>query len=271
MKQIILPTDFSKNAGNAFDWALMLARRSEATINLLHAYHFHVSENPTPEKLEMFEEKFKNLIDEARNKPGAGTFPTFKIWLRSELAADAIFNLSISLPADLVIMGTQGVGELEGLIMGSVTSKIVAESTVPVWVIPSKADFFVPETFVFATTLDVDQISSLKKIASIARFFDAQIEVVHIQTPSEKFDQTRLDQFEAELRKAADSGTFRFNLFQSISVEDGLAEFCEHKENAVICMVHEKRNFLSTLFERSHSKKMTLHSHIPLIIFPLLP
>ena len=271
MKQIIYATDFSTNSEVAFEWAAMLAGRSKATLNLLHAYHFQVSENPSPEKLGEMEAKFQNLLKHLNEKKGGKGIPEIKTWLLSDFAADAIFHLSKTLPAEMVLMGTKGTGNIEGFLIGSITTKVILESHIPVWVIPREVEFFVPETFIFASNLDENHLQIFKKISALATDFHANVEVVHIQTPAEIFNQEKLDHFEAELRALAGNDQFRLHLFQSTTVEDGLAEFCKSKTNAVVCMVHKKKNFLASLFERSHSKKMALHSHFPLIVYPANP
>ena len=268
MKHVLFPTDFSPASENGFDWALMFARRTDATLDLLHAYHFHVAENPTPEKIESFQEKFRVMINDAQRKPGFGEFPTVKTWLIADFAADAIVNLSGKLPADLVVMGTKGTSDLEEILIGGIAAKIATDSTVPVLVIPPKAQFRVPDCFIIATNLETSQLKGFIKIAVIAKIFNATLEVVHIQVPSEHFDQKKLDHFEEGMKKLNLGESLRFHLFKAKSVEDGLSEFCDSREGGILCMAHKKRNFLSSLFERSHSKKMVLHTHLPLIVFP---
>jgi nucleotide-binding universal stress UspA family protein len=47
-------------------------------------------------------------------------------------AARQILESAAALPADLIVMGTHGAGGFEGLVLGSVTEKVLRKATCPV-------------------------------------------------------------------------------------------------------------------------------------------
>lgn len=89
------------------------------------------------QKLELAEQAFRNLHEELVVK--SGTF-TFQRKVRSELiraddVADAICDFCKASDADIVIVGRRGMGFLKGLILGSVSEKVVKSAPCSVLVV----------------------------------------------------------------------------------------------------------------------------------------
>jgi len=89
------------------------------------------------QKLELAEQAFRNLHEELVVK--SGTF-TFQRKVRSELiraddVADAICDFCKANDADVVIVGRRGMGFLKGLILGSISEKVVKNAPCSVLVV----------------------------------------------------------------------------------------------------------------------------------------
>ncbi len=89
------------------------------------------------QKLELAEQAFRNLHEELVVK--SGTF-SFQRKVRSELiraddVADAICDFCKANDADVVIVGRRGMGFLKGLILGSISEKVVKNAPCSVLVV----------------------------------------------------------------------------------------------------------------------------------------
>ena len=130
MKKILLPTDFSNPANNAFVYDVNLARDLGASITLLHVFSL-----PLKSTITTFEEKRKRLIEEmviAAKKEMTKLlerYPSDRV-NRKEVRYGKFVDSEIADFArdedfDLIIMGMKGEHEMLDKWMGSVTTNLM--------------------------------------------------------------------------------------------------------------------------------------------------
>ena len=74
------------------------------------------------------------ILDEARKKLGAGNYEIHEELLEGP-AAEAILSVAQTREADLIVIGSRGLGSLQGLLFGSVGSKVAHYATCPVMLV----------------------------------------------------------------------------------------------------------------------------------------
>ncbi|MCB9100913.1 MAG: universal stress protein, partial [Anaerolineales bacterium] len=74
------------------------------------------------------------ILDQARQQLGEVSI-LVKEELLEEPAAEAILNVAQIRQADLIVMGTRGRSSLEGLLLGSVSQKVIHHADCPVMVV----------------------------------------------------------------------------------------------------------------------------------------
>jgi nucleotide-binding universal stress UspA family protein len=137
LRNILLAFDGSEYSKRALQYAKTLAERFEATLWLVHIFT-HTSDLLGYEDYEKFYSKRKaggqTLLDEALQ----GLSNT-RLDVREELQegpeAESILNIAKNCQADLIVMGTRGHGTLKGLLVGSVSRKVIHHSSCPVMVV----------------------------------------------------------------------------------------------------------------------------------------
>jgi nucleotide-binding universal stress UspA family protein len=137
LKNILLAFDGSEYSNRALQYAKTLAERFEATLWLVHIFT-HTSDLLGYEDYEKFYSKRKAggqaLLDEALQELSNTTLD-----VREELQegpeAESILNIAKNCQADLIVMGTRGLGTLKGLLVGSVSRKVIHHSSCPVMVV----------------------------------------------------------------------------------------------------------------------------------------
>ena len=136
-KEILLAIDGSEYSDRAIEYAKSLAERYEANLTLLHVFS-HTSDLLGYQDYEKLYAKRKSagqaVLDDAKKKLGSTTFK-----LREELIegseAEAILTVAQNHQADLIVMGTRGFGAVKGLMVGSVSRKVIHLSSCPVLVV----------------------------------------------------------------------------------------------------------------------------------------
>src|SRR5690349_9401402 len=169
MKKILVPIDFSKTAQIAIGVAADIARKANSELTLLHVVEeasggsFNVEGEATygddPEE-RIFTIK---LIERARKQIAkALDDPRLDgVKVRSELRIGSAFHGMTTIiserKVDLVVMGTAGNTDLENMIIGSNTEKVVRTAQCPVLVVnkkPITTDF---KNIVYATSMSEDE------------------------------------------------------------------------------------------------------------------
>src|SRR5690606_37906686 len=123
MKNILLPTDFSPNARNAAAYALQFFRQVPCTFHLLHVI-------PVPSKnlgstylttSPEIQAKFNEML-EWLNSIKTNPQHHFTITFKANFLIEAVRSQVLEKNIDLILMGTKGATNKEGLVVGRNTS-----------------------------------------------------------------------------------------------------------------------------------------------------
>ena len=145
-KKILLPTDGSKNAERAGEYAISLADVSGAEIIVLNVIDtYYLDAIPQPDIRNTLErelradgvkavEKFKNKLEKSQCN-GVCKNIQFKIVIKEGKPADVILKTIDEESVDQVIMGKSGKHGLESLLLGRTADRVVRDSDVHVSVI----------------------------------------------------------------------------------------------------------------------------------------
>ena len=137
LKNIVLAFDGSEYSNRALKYAKIFAERFEATLWLVHIFT-HNSDLLGYEDYEKFYSKRKacgqTMLDKALQEL-KNTRLDVKEELQEGPEAEAILDIARNCQADLIVMGTRGHGTLKGLLVGSVSRKVIHHSSCPVMVV----------------------------------------------------------------------------------------------------------------------------------------
>jgi nucleotide-binding universal stress UspA family protein len=135
---ILCPVDFSEHSERALRYALRLAAMAGARITLLSvtdplldaAARAAGTRETSARHIERELRKlFQRIAGDPPAAPGA-------MVARVGQPADEILRLARELPADVIVMGTQGIGAAERFFVGSTTERVLRESRIPVLAVP---------------------------------------------------------------------------------------------------------------------------------------
>lgn len=136
-KNILLAYDGSDCSNKAMVYASNLAEQYGAALWLVHVFP-HTSDMLGYEDFEKLFAKRKGaaqtVVDEALKQ-----LDPSKLKVHTELLegpeAEAILKAAENLHADLIVMGTRGFGAVKGLLIGSVSRKVIHYASCPVMVV----------------------------------------------------------------------------------------------------------------------------------------
>ncbi|MBM7567808.1 universal stress protein [Paenibacillus sacheonensis] len=134
-KHILIPIDGSEQAGKALENAIGLARALSADVRLtvLHVNPALTLNEPVigMDLEQALEEEGKHILEPAAVKLRAAGFAFDTLTADGDPAA-VIVRTAKDADADLIVMGTRGVGIVSELLLGSVSHGVVQHAHCPV-------------------------------------------------------------------------------------------------------------------------------------------
>ncbi|MEO7174467.1 MAG: universal stress protein [Saprospiraceae bacterium] len=272
MKTILFPTDFSDTANNALEFAVSICKAGKASIQLFHVYGPPVIDPQMPPGMaaelmtdmeNTSNEQLKMLSNALKAEGIAVKFESIPGFVASEIVEKAD-----SIKADMIVMGTTGAAGLIGKLMGSNASTVVQESHCPVMLIPSDAEYRSFDHIAYASQFEADDLPALTDLLIIAKLFNSRIDIVKINTtqqiqPDIFADEPQIQRIIEEFGK----DQFQFISHDDVSVIAGLDHYLTAQNTDLLVMTTRRRTFFEKILEPSVTRKMVLHSHLPMLIF----
>ncbi len=268
MQKILLPTDFSENAQNAIDYALLLFKNGPCTFYLLHAYHDATSSSISKKDMEKnLDQMVKTLNDQNKIKGHV-----FESVLLTESVVNAINITFVDKSIDYVIMGSQGSSALREIFLGSNTVSVIKYiERCPLIVVPTQYKFDIPKEIVFATDYKhVFVVPELSSLIAFSKLWLSKISVMHIDAEEVLTDAQKSN------KKLLSQGLRRIeHNFLKVQKETSLADTLlslgkEDKKIAVVAMIRTKPGFFENLLREPVINKMAFQTEIPFLVLPLL-
>lgn len=187
MKNILLLTDFSKNAENAIRYALQLFEADICTFFVLHVEK--VSSYTTSNLMTMGNSSvYDSVIKESKHKLAKFVSAleldykndnhSFKMLVDYDVMTDAIKQTVKSENIDLIVMGTNGVTGAKEVVFGSNTINVIRKVNYPTLVIPEDFKFRKPKDILLP--LDLSDSLSGKAFIELMNFVKKQKSKLHI-------------------------------------------------------------------------------------------
>ncbi len=140
LRHILVPVDFSDCSLEALEYAVLVARRAQAALTLLHVLEplaygldFTLAHSAKREQQREATAARLSALASAITSAGVSAAPQ----LRGGLPADSILDAAHALPADAVVMGTHGRRGLSHACCGSVAESVLRKAPCPVLTVRS--------------------------------------------------------------------------------------------------------------------------------------
>ncbi len=281
MSTILVPTDFSDNAGAALRYAIRLCNQMQANLIVFHcstisAYALSAasSESQMTQLLEEDElnkmEKLQEQVKKAYNAHDIAEIPvnTRCIVSYNPMVVEKTLDIARQNHVDLIVMGTHGASGITKFFFGSNTSIMISKANIPVLAIPETYEYCALQKISFASDL-YDLTAELKQLVPFASVNDAAISILYFDyglDPNDKklvnareviqnvgYDKCSLDVQKAQLEKTLVTQVRRY--------------IAEHKPDCLVMFTRE-RSLWDRLFLRgSKTEDMSAALTIPLLSF----
>lgn len=122
IKKILVPVDGSVGGCKAVDEALFIAEKCDAELDFVYVASNINKDIPSHI---VFDRIWEKLSDERKARKH----------VKSGNIARSILDVADEQGSDMIVMGSRGLGLLKGVLIGSVSQKVVEEAQIPVMVV----------------------------------------------------------------------------------------------------------------------------------------
>ncbi len=265
IKNILVPTDFSEVADNAYRYAVAFAAPFQSDIEVLHVFRPHIDSYMNDSM--MLDELRKAAGNRLQKNIDAVT-TDLKLSPRLEIGfpIDTICEVAKTDNIDLIVMGTHGVHNLAEQLFGSVSANVMRQGKRDVLIVPENQTFAGIKNIAFASDLSKNEAELLAQVALFANKFGAAIHCVHVNVQDRDLYAVTEQVFEEFGQITAPSLVVTFNEINSHSVTGGINDFIADHEIDLLVMFAHHDSVWDKLFHSSITRKMALHTKIPLLV-----
>ncbi len=238
MTNLLFPTDFSSNNNVALDWVRLFARKTGATITLLHVYQPMLPDSTLPtvgdpglgmiasQEVEDISREQVNLLASKLQSEGLSVDVEWRIGS----VDDEILTVAKERSADLIVMGRSEMNTFFDRLAGSAVSDVAGDALCPVLIVPVSAD---------GTTMRPAQVHT------IAYAMQTQTTQAQVTFQTESL----LEAFDAKLVVLTDD-----------KLDDVHADL-------IVMQLSPKAGFLDNLFHPNHTTALIEKSDVPVLVY----
>lgn len=283
MKNILIATDFSKNATHAAEYGYELARHLHTGVFLSNAFIVpaEVPESGTAtwpmyeydELLKDSHHELNRLKKLLEQRTGERVFtPVIRCVAECGTVANVLNEIIEQEEVLLTVMATHSAGALNTLLVGDHAKKMIDGIKGPLLLVPLGSPPSPVKKIAFAIDFREpgEDLKVIFKLVPLLRKLNAELLLTHVcdEPDGGYYFKKGAQNFLAELSNKVDYPHIYYRLVKNSTPERGLDWLCDFGNIDMMVMVHHKRSFLGQMFGRSYSKKVAANIEIPLLIMP---
>ena len=273
MNTILLPTDFSTNANCALTYATALAKEHNAKLILLYAYDiplmaptgiFSTRAHAMEDTETTLREKVRARMAALVKEHGLEKHPHVCL-MRQGSVVTTIAEEANAQHCDLIVMGTLGESSTANVLLGSVTNGVIRATKTPVLAIPYKTRYRSISRIVYATSLSCPELETFENITALAKRSNASVDFLYVDNNSGGEEQ-----YQHALARFIVENDYKKLALTSVQTSDpatGINDFAEERAASIVALTSHSDSFFKHLFHRSVAKALSLHSHVPVLVY----
>ena len=277
MKRILVPTDFSINAHNAFRFALHIADKFNASISTVHIGNpvksykdyspqtlFQKMESEMEKEFEKYQEEAVVLRQSAENENM--TRVQVNHILREGHFLPEVLDVLAQDDYDLIVMGTKGASNVSKILFGSNTTKLIAKAPCPVLAVPDEAQYTGFAKMAYAMEIKWKKDFAIETSLDWAKRFKGKLDCFTIERNGsrnwERLEEV-INDYKYEFRKYEN---LKFELVDDKDFYWGIHNFIRFRRPNLLVMVYRKLGIIDKFLLDRKVRDVALGTEIPLLI-----
>ncbi|WP_378182650.1 universal stress protein [Aquimarina sp. SS2-1] len=274
MRKILIPTDFSKNAMNAIQYAVELFKYEKCEFLIFHAYADEVYDHNALVSREILEDlktktqensdnelaKIRSHIDQISPNP-RHQYETMSVF---GTLIDEANDLVDDQNFDILVMATRGKTDDREITFGSNTLQVLKYVKCPVLVIPEDCSYDPPKNILFPTDYMLPyKRRELKLLSTLTKSFRSSIHFLHIS----KYKKLSIRQEDNKdfLKECLPDIELLFHTQEDTDITTAINEYIEQNNINMLVMINSRHSYLECVLYQSTIDKIGLHIKIPFL------
>lgn len=278
IKNILVATDFSSTARNAYHYAKRLAVTLGATITVVHIAEYFMPDSaidvlaiPDIEVKRLTEDAMETFIAE---EDKIDDWVMVKNKVKTKIikgdSVESLVALSESVDTDFIVMGTTGLQDFMSKIIGSTSLEVANKAHCPVILVPRAAKWHQIERVMYASNYDSASPRMLQEVTSFAQAVHAAVHFVHIENFSFDAENNVNEIIRDELFSLNDSSLpYEIHSIYNVDKIEALKSYAKDKKIHLMAFVSKHRSFWENLMHKSVTENIVIASDTPMMIMHL--
>lgn len=280
IRRILWATDFSNESMSCLPWIEWVQQRIEPEVHALYvlprfsdwvyeAAFFSLEDLRL--EIDSTREKSASRLTEIARRRGLDCI----VAVREGIASEEISNYAREHSLDMIFAGRRGLSEIEQILVGSTTARLVRNSHTPVFVVPKERRKVDIKRILAPVDLNELSMRELRYAIALARQLRSELIVTHVaefynyKVPALKHHQL-IERINQRIADVADDMGYEV---ENIIHETGepahkIMEVAADQNIDVIVMATSQRKGLEKFLMGSVTQKVLLATSIPLIVLP---
>ena len=256
MNIILIPTDFSENANYALEYASFIAKEKGGKLIILHVYQHH-------KELDKIQKKFKEIE----------TYPYLKgvdyelRTVKGISVSNTIKKVGIESRVGLIIMGSNGVSNIEEMLLGSNTENVIRKSHFNVITIKHRMPELKIKSILFPSDFTSEVYSIFDGIKNFSELFGAKI---HLLNVVDSEDSKILNDVSLKMDTLIEHYPLKEDSYHKVIIKDksqelGILNYCIDNNIDLIAIGSHGKSVLHKLIKESTSQNVVRDSFRPIL------
>ncbi len=276
MKNILLPTDFSKNSWNAIEYALSFFEQTPCNFYVLHVSRLNnisVGEATYMPDSKVIEEYYikpskiqlQKVLKQIKRLPKNNNHRFYTL-TDYNLFIDSIRKHVEEKNIDCIVMGTKGASGLKKYIVGSNTGDVITKVKCATLAVPENASYKKPKEIAFPTDFSLFyNLNTLQPISEISETNNATVRIVHVNKKGAVLNEDQVKNKEY-LEDYFNNYKHSIHFLTNKHIEDAIQCFVESRDINLIVMVAKNLNYFQQILFCPTVEKISYHTDVPFLV-----
>ncbi|MES2377886.1 MAG: universal stress protein [Bacteroidota bacterium] len=280
MKTIAVLTDLSKSAEHATHYALHIAKKIKARVQLFHVCPATVVKQPAIAGEQEPADEGSLLAEHARRISLELTERSFVDSYRPEIRASYNSSEIVDVMTEIMrneeiclIVTSPGNGiDLATYLTSDNCNRIIDWATVPVLAVPDTAPLRNFEKIAYASQLHEEDINAIGELGCLLESFAAELMVAHLNSdPSDLAVRRAEEELSGDLYRKLNCGGVYFRSIPDVVSQKNWDWLKANKQTDLLAVMQQPRDQMAAFFKRGQNKEVTYHLTVPVMILPKRP
>jgi|GEM_PF-406226 len=278
MERILVPLDFSVYSQKALEAASYIALQKHCEVRLLHVvqqvyvpkigsfgdplFEDELQMDYQVRIMEVKQRLLNSFVDQLKLKgvKASGTIVQGKV-------SKEVLLYATEEEVDLIIVGKKGESDIEDVLFGSTTLKLIRKSSIPLLIRKNTEAPFKIKTIVFASDFAEPVQRIIARVKHMAADFQAQLHFLKVLTPNKSIPEAKIQKTLDEIRDEFQLESNPVHMVMDKTEEEGILHFTRQVNADIVCLVSHEKTGLERFFSDSISENIVKESDCAIVTY----